>query len=250
MVMEILSDLQIFNYYNNFNEKTKTGTYITDIAKLMPLQNVFQRMLIFFNSDYRKDNPSPPHVTLFNELSLSGESELFEILKVCDKSAAVVSEYLTNSLEQKLRRENIKNVLVGKDRYLQAYHGFHLKGKMHRNVAKRMAAFKVSGILDWWPEYARKYFEFSGEREEKTTPVPSMEGNIQIIFYLLVGGIILSIFSFTLESVLNIRLVEYKGLRFLMNIFWSMAGYADKLKYVIWRVRHTKVVKMHVISNK
>ncbi len=80
--------------------------------------------------------------------------------------------------------KNKKNVFVGEDKYFEINQAFLLVGKIHRNVIMYINLIKQSGIWEWWPRFAREQFDFQVIIDGEV-PKPSIDGNIQIIFYLL-----------------------------------------------------------------
>lgn len=135
----------------------------------------------------------------YSEYRAYAENQLHSLLKSCQKTAAVLPEYWAKEIGKDLRRAGLKSVFVGKYRYLNVHHGFFIVGKTHRNVVRRMYAFKSSGIWNWWLNYAEHRFQYNAEYIKEDLAKPSMEGNIQVIFYILLSGIFLSSVSFMAE---------------------------------------------------
>ncbi len=76
----------------------------------------------------------------------------------------------------------------------------------------------VSGIWDWWPSNANEQYQFENEKVDKTLKKPSMDGNIQVIFLILAGGMMVALLVLMLELYKFAIALAKKIARFLSHI--------------------------------
>lgn len=73
----------------------------------------------------------------------------------------------------------------------------------------------------WWPKYDRELFDFRKTLIETNTPKPTMEGNIQVIFYLLVIGLAGALLLFVVENLKTMYIKLIQVFKVIFNYFLS-----------------------------
>lgn len=192
----IESEVLVGSQINPYKTTTRNGLYITEFTKLLPIRKyVYNRTLGIRKSKVLLTRMMDYESKLFEFTDV----ELFKKLKTCQKTAALVSNIRSNWLAQNLKSENLQNVFVGKDRYLEVNHGFFIKGKITRNIVKRIQAIQFSGIWEWLPKYASEMIQFPTTYERQVLEKPKMDGNIQVIFFIWLCGVVAGLVVFNME---------------------------------------------------
>lgn len=197
-----------------FNESDETKTlskrnrrFLSELlqhSQLHPdILNVFEAV----QTDYHKhrDTITPEMESLWVLKLTEGEQTVLErSLEICDKVALIVPEYLARNISRKLRYNpaSAGKHYVGKEEIHKTTIGFQLQGYVPMRVFSRLKAISWAGIWDRW----RKLTEsLSGRQvtDSMSDSVPSrrptMEGNMLILFVVLLIGQGLSILIFLAE---------------------------------------------------
>lgn len=129
---------------------------------------------------------------------------LLSLLRTCNKTALVL-----NSIEAEVyaRHLTTKRGNTGKEVYYRHYFLIKLGGWVNSALLGRLSRIKESGVIEWLvnvTEYISitQFQERSSQKEFISDGHPagaSLEGNIIVIFSLLVGGFITAVFGFILE---------------------------------------------------
>lgn len=132
---------------------------------------------------------------------------LLAVVNNCNKTALVLPSNEAMSYAQLLtpKRGN-----AGHEVYFKKYIAFYVNGLVTPPFLTRLARMKESGVLEWWSnitEYVSLVqFRGSGFKAllvENGITGASLEGNIFVIFSLLLGGLSFATIGFLIEMMLH-----------------------------------------------
>lgn len=135
------------------------------------------------------------------------ESKIFlSVLNKCNRTALVLQ---SNQAESYARKLTPKRGNVGKNAYFQQYFVFYISGLVTPPFLSRLARIKESGIVEWWVNITsymstvQFHRSISGSKwiKEGGPAGASLDGNVVVIFSILLAGFALAMSIFTLEMV-------------------------------------------------
>lgn len=120
-------------------------------------------------------------------------------LQSCNKTAIILPEQICDAYIRQLRSSGHlhPHIFVGTETYSSSMSlAFSLRGLVPRYVIRSLKGIQSSGVWEsWWEAFAKKEIE-----KDLTFPTTAtMQGNILIIFHLLIGGLIVSVAFFATE---------------------------------------------------
>ncbi len=196
--LKVLSEIYTKTERSPYKTKTKNGIEIEKIGQVLPATQILKKMALYSNSnntEYRRYTT----YKFYSKFRAQADTLLLEHLNSCKKTAAILPDYWSKHIAKDLKRAKLKNVFVGKDRYFEVNYGFYIQGRVHRNVIRRISAFQFSGIWNWWPKFAKDQLQNYASYGNRDLVKPSMEGNIQVIFYILSCGMFAGFLCFIAE---------------------------------------------------
>ncbi|CAL8146093.1 unnamed protein product [Orchesella dallaii] len=191
------------NSLSKLNYETQLLYNYTEFLPFTPkLQNFLNEFL-----DYNATGYLPVYRSLQDE-------PIWEFLQSCNKTALILPELNCHLLAAKLnrKRENKDSVYVGKSVVLSAKIGFSFQGYLIPGLVSQMNGLGQSGIADWWRLLARDWLTrirvgSVGREGNNITKSfdnglhrPTMEGNISVIFIVLVFFLSVSLIFFVVEK--------------------------------------------------
>jgi len=125
---------------------------------------------------------------------------LFESLKKCNKTALALPNYLSIDIARQLQRFGMTHVSIGKETFVMPVNVFEIKGQIPPFVVKRLGGMAASGIVDWAMRVVQNDWTLQSWGSFETLTKPNLEGNIRVIFILLLASLGLGIVSFACEK--------------------------------------------------
>ncbi|CAL8135780.1 unnamed protein product [Orchesella dallaii] len=149
----------------------------------------------------QKINIAPEYRSRFSDLVIKdGERILEEFMEQCNKTALVLPSFMCQQHKRRLHHLGRRDVFVGKEIYTNPSHSFSLGGLIPPYIVKRLSGMGASGLWEWW---TKSIHEGSGLRTytvNKALRKPTLDGNILVIFVLLVFGIFVALLCFVIEN--------------------------------------------------
>lgn len=142
-------------------------------------------------------------------------------LETCNKSAWILPDYMGQGLVRALNRID-KNADVGISEYTEPYILFYYSGIIPYSMLRRVSFVMASGVLEWWPSFINKTGVYKLPGNVPPTK-PSMSGNIQVIFVLLVSGLLVGIVGMVGE-------LRWKICLHLFSSLWTVVQLPSKCK--------------------
>lgn len=147
---------------------------------------------------------------------------LISLLNKCHKTALVLH---SNEAESYARLLTSKRVSAGKESYFQEYFGIRVSGLVTPLFISRLARIKESGIVEWLTNVTEyiSLVEFHAIAKgntfanEEGPAGASLEGNIVVVFSLLMAGVIMAIVGFILEVLFPHAASQAKYFMILLN---------------------------------
>lgn len=126
-----------------------------------------------------------------------GTALLFDSLRKCNRTAAILPEQRCKLLAGTLRREH-RHVFIGSEIYSgNIAVGFVLWRWVPKHILIRIKRIQSSGLWEWWATFAKEALV----ENSKNSPQPaSMKGNIAVVFTLCLSGLFVSIVVFIMET--------------------------------------------------
>lgn len=136
-------------------------------------------------------------VNYFNNFWKRQEKFISDDLKKCNKTAWLLPDYEAQQLNRMLYQRG-QHSDVGVREYFKSNLNFNFEGTVFSSLIERASLIPSSGLLDWWTDLINRTDLV--RRIENEPPVkPTMYGNIQIIFLLLIGGMTIAQMSMIFE---------------------------------------------------
>lgn len=134
---------------------------------------------------------------------------LEKIFSRCNKVAFILPEHMCRDLAAKeMLTRNHEDVFVGKESYLGSFFGFELRGYIFPQTISRIKGIETGGIWTRWENLISHSSMNFGKRKAAGTDslhVPTMEGNMLVIFAVLFLGICLASVVFGIEKYCRIK---------------------------------------------
>lgn len=127
---------------------------------------------------------------------------LRNLLQNCSYNIALIlPETLCLEHVKRLVRSGHFHSFVGKDVYLRTSYGYHFEGVVSGFQRRRFQGSQAAGLWDWWTQLITHPSKLIKEDEVTLRPKkPSMEGNVMLIFAILVLGCSISIMVWVVET--------------------------------------------------
>lgn len=161
---------------------------------------------------------------------------LTESLMRCNKTTIIVKSYLAHSyaLEMTSARGN-----KGKDVYFPHYFSFGIEGYVTPVLLKRLWGMRDSGIMEWWSnitEYSAMIQKRATARKvlpqkENGPSAVSLQGNIIVVFSVLIAGFLTTLIIFFLETIRDSR-----KCRMVWVLFWNAVNNLQHMMMIRFRV--------------
>ncbi len=127
---------------------------------------------------------------------------------------------------------------VGVESYFETSFNFNFEGSMPSFLIQRVYMFSSAGLLQWWSHFIIRTY-LVRKRESEPPAKPTLSGNIQIIFFMLIYEMSIALVSMIVELHLYINRAIYRSI--LSAPMWIvgmvktiMCGRLRKKEYIIW----------------
>lgn len=160
-------------------------TFLKNIAKLLEsnsAMNMFARL----------------YVKRFIEVELN---LLFQNLVSRSKVALLLPSYIGYKLKKMVETKGyaIRSLYEGEETYYQGNIAFSLYGLVPHYLVQRAKSAERSGLWKRWQNLFTKKVLLKDERSKQRLKIPGMDGNVLIIFILLLSGLVVSSWFFCAE---------------------------------------------------
>lgn len=154
------------------------------------------------------------------------EDEILEsLLTKCDRDSMIAQEQDANEMGRKLQEKSLKNVNVGREAYSNISITIEIAGWTKPIFLKSIKIIKESGWWDWWPRWIQetKRFSFDKYANERKNIAPNMNGNILLVFLVLLNGLIISASLFLLETLKKVvDFLQAYALKCILYVYSSL----------------------------
>lgn len=180
---------------NEDNQKYEMYNSILNWTYLLPV-SIVREIFSELRNQCRSKDPSPYEVAKsFNEME---QVQLFEEIAKCYKTAAILPSYLSYSFAGRLKE---KGAAVGTEKFYEPTTSFYLRGLVPNYILQRIKGMHESGIWKWWvsvPKWSRNG-EWTPKNVHRAPGPVKIEGNVQAVFILFLGGSGMSIILLIVE---------------------------------------------------
>lgn len=141
---------------------------------------------------------------------------LLRFMEKCDKTAAVLPEYLCKKFAKTVKREkHLNNVFIGKESFSEIVWLFSFAGLVPPHLVQRFNWFTESGIYERWITLVKGGQTYGKESENIPVTAANMQGNIVVIFLVWVCGQLVAVICGAVEiSLAKIRCILTNFVRF------------------------------------
>lgn len=130
---------------------------------------------------------------------------LRKFLSKCEKRALILPWYLCTEYAKYLTKQGLRHISIGKEVYANISWAFGLEILVPPYVSTSLKAMTSAGIWDHWSSFTQRKTYRIDEWTQAEVKAPTMTGNIQILFRLLLYGLFGSLFTFLVESIKNAK---------------------------------------------
>lgn len=134
-----------------------------------------------------------------NEFYPAELEHLIQFLRRCKQAALVLPTQLGFEIVERLGTEGHENVYQGTETYYEVNIAFVLRGFVPQFLTQRIKYAERCGLWKRWQNLFKKTFLRKNQRRSETLKIPTMTGNIIIIFLLLTAGLLVSVIGFCIE---------------------------------------------------
>ncbi|CAL8135795.1 unnamed protein product [Orchesella dallaii] len=178
---------------------------------------------------------SPENVLRFEDLVAKDEKIILEkYMEQCNKTALLLPSFMCQKYHRRLELLGRREVFVGKEIYTNPSHSFTLGGSIPLYIVKRLSGMEASGLWEWWTKIV---YEGSGLTYEvnKSLRKPTLEGNVLVIFALLICGISVALLCLVIENGKRLYSQATKGIccvkQWCITVYKSMKQKRVTVKY-------------------
>ncbi|CAL8117183.1 unnamed protein product [Orchesella dallaii] len=157
-------------------------------------------------------NHTKLHPLWFEKLVGSGLISNYDLIKNCTKIALMLPEIEANLLYYKFRNLGISNAFRSKESLLSHSYGIRFLHWVSPIVLERVKAIRVSGILKRWDDLVTKYFTKiqnskvnALQLQDSVPKAIKISSNVVVVFFVLIGGTILAVVAFLVETMIGRR---------------------------------------------
>lgn len=138
---------------------------------------------------------------------------LFKIVEKCQKIAVVLPDHVGRKY---YLMSKLPHVFIGQESYYDKDYMFYLRGIVPPHLIKRIHRIAESGVWQWWI----KLFSGGNFKKQLTEHVKAarLDGNIVIIFAVLVFGICLATLGYFMENCKHIVGSLNRSTRFIVEV--------------------------------
>lgn len=201
------------NYHNSTIERSGKITWneIQSHTSLHPLlPSVIENTINYFTEKYADKNFTDEGIqnklkSKFPKLVLQDEETLLiNALHHCNRTAVILPEQTCHEFASDLRAAGHTHVFVGNEIYSSSIAiAFSVEGLVPRGVIGRIKGIQGAGIWEWWAMFAQEKWVGNDGSERKVPEVPTLQGNILVVFVLFLCCMLLALVTFLLEIMHN-----------------------------------------------
>lgn len=183
---------------NEFYKDTKSYVQMTELLNKTRLHpNIFNWTIEVYNALNKSGSEDTRKL-----METSEDKKLLQSLKTLETCAVIaplakVSKYLSS-----LKRYNVTTCHIGEDRFGKIGTGFKLVGLIPPYITLRLRIMQESGIWKWWERLVTAIETRDGailQPERQEVKKATLDGNIIVIFTVVLVGNLLGILTFLLE---------------------------------------------------
>lgn len=122
-------------------------------------------------------------------------------LRKCDKTALILPQNVCFQFAKNLTKEKgARSVYIGKEPFVEFYNGFLFSNSVPLSVFARVRRLGQSGIETRWGKLLRQLSLTDVENRNEDAPqAAKLNGNVLVVFLVLVCGLVVSLMGFLLE---------------------------------------------------
>lgn len=124
---------------------------------------------------------------------------LYEAISGCNRTALLLRTFMANEVDRKLGTDKGVGATSGKEIYFQPFSGFIITGIIPAFLLERVGLLTPTGIVSRWDGILKFLTEPKGLPHSEMPEAAKMDGNILVIFMLLLCGLMVAIVIFICE---------------------------------------------------
>ncbi len=183
---------ELFKHTSLHPHLASDANYILDVLKIMPKE-------IYSNTE-------PIYIKFKEYLTNIYMKRVIDNFLTCNKSALLLPTSMAREIARMYQYSDKLNVSfdnrqinVGKDEYNPTNYIFFVYGNIPPYIMRRIKYFQITGIFGWKQKLAAARASFNADNS-RSLQVPTMSGNVLVIFIVLLFGLCLACFSILLEN--------------------------------------------------
>lgn len=204
--IEIMSELFFLKYQKDiFTTGVNISTLlnirdpIKSFSQLIPLK--VMREILFATKDKLQNDSLIKTSFVENMFFEFEEKQLSKVLQSCDSVAVILPNHLCSKYKQSLKPTTGK-ISISKEAFYETGMSFYFQGLVNPSIFLRIGSMSQSGIWEWWNRFIT-YMHLLSMRPPQFQKVfksaITLSGNAQVIFYILLVGLVTSVLEFLLE---------------------------------------------------
>ncbi|CAL8135793.1 unnamed protein product [Orchesella dallaii] len=199
------------------------------------VENRLQEITKFGNLS-QKINIAPEYRSRFSDLVIKDEEKMLEeFMEQCNKTALILPSFMCQQHKRRLHHLGRRDVFVGKEIYTNPSFSFYLGGLIPPYIVKRLSGMGASGLWEWWTKAIHEGSGLKSYTVNKALRKPTLDGNILVIFALLICGIFVALLCLVIENRKRLYSQAEKGISYVKQ--WCLTY----LKYMQQkRIKMTK----------
>lgn len=188
----------LFWVMDNSNHNVSVSVFNSD--QLRRFTEIFDEWNSLYLSKHEAD--AKMHSLEVNKFAMKWqESILLEFLQNCSNAALILPDYLIQEYAKRLRIKEHQHMSIGRETYPSIASGVFLEGFIPPVVIRRVQSIAASGVWDWHSAVVHK-LHVIGQSDNKPV-TPKMTGHVQLIFVILLAGVVISSVGFLTELLLQ-----------------------------------------------
>lgn len=92
------------------------------------------------------------------------------------------------------------HAFIGKESYTNFSTAYSVRGFVSIPLRKKLSGLVAGGVWEWFGRFIESVYSTANSEDETDPPMkPTLEGNVMVIFYILIAGLTVSTCSFIVE---------------------------------------------------
>lgn len=203
-----------FNRYYSYSDRI-----LSDFTNLHPsLPAIVKESITQLESEKWNTTPWMYDMLLFAKVKELEQQVLLDDLQACRRTAIIVSKRSAIEIATRMKKTKMIHVSIGYEEYFRNEIALTITGLGNPQLVKKMRASIEAGVWTAWSNiensFHQKHLRLARRTWRNIVTSPSLQGNIFVVFVMLLIGALVGVGSFLVENL-------GRSLRKLWNILKS-----------------------------